>query len=95
MGNLSFQGYEWLMKRVGGTSDSALTSRHNNRFLQLCQKAKAKNITVWVVGFGVALNTELNACASPGKAYQANNAAQLNENFQAIARQISKLRLSQ
>ena len=95
MGNLSFQGYEWLMKRVGGTSDANLTTRHNNRFAQLCQKAKAKNITVWVVSFGVSLNSSLTICASPGKAYQANNAAQLNENFQAIARQISKLRLSQ
>lgn len=95
MGNLSFQGYEWLMKRVGGTSDSNLTTRHNNRFAQLCERAKAKNITVWVVSFGVSLNSSLTNCATPGKAYQANNAAQLNENFQAIARQISKLRLSQ
>ncbi|MBJ7438676.1 MAG: pilus assembly protein [Sphingopyxis sp.] len=95
MGNLSFQGYEWLMKRVGGTSDANLTTRHNNRFAQLCAKAKAKNITVWVVSFGVSLNSSLTSCATPGKAYQANNAAQLNENFQAIARQISKLRLSQ
>lgn len=95
MGNLTFQGYEWAMKRVGGTSDSDLTARHNNRFLQLCEKAKAKNVTVWVVGFGTALNTQLNTCATPGKAYQASNAAQLRENFQAIARQISRLRLSQ
>lgn len=95
MGNLSFQGYEWTAKRVGGTSDSDLASRHNNRFLQLCEKAKAKNITVWVVGFGVTLNDQLNKCASPGKAYQANNASQLNDHFQAIARQISKLRLSE
>ena len=95
MGNLSFQGYEWLMKRVGGTSDSNLTTRHDNRFAQLCERAKAKNITVWVVSFGVSLNSSLTNCATPGKAYQANNAAQLNENFQAIARQISKLRLSQ
>lgn len=95
MGNLSFQGYEWTMKRVGGTSDSDLTTRHNNRFLQLCEKAKSQNITVWVVSFGTSLNTQLTTCATPGKAYQANNAAQLSENFQAIARQISKLRLSQ
>ncbi len=95
MGNLGFQGYEWTFKRVGGTSDSDLTTRHNNRFAQLCERAKAKNITVWVVSFGVSLNTSLTNCATPGKAYQANNAAQLNENFQAIARQISKLRLSQ
>lgn len=95
MGNFSFQGYEWIAKRVGGTSDSDLATRHNNRFLQLCEKAKAKNITVWVVGFGVTLNDQLNKCASPGKAYQANNASQLNDHFQAIARQISKLRLSE
>jgi Flp pilus assembly protein TadG len=95
MGNLGFQSYEWVAKRVGGTSDADLTTRHNNRFAQLCEKAKAKNITVWVVSFGVSLNTSLTNCATPGKAYQANNAAQLNDNFQAIARQISKLRLSQ
>lgn len=95
MGNLSFQGYEWIDKRVGGTSDSDLATRHNNRFLQLCEKAKAKNITVWVVSFGVSLNSQLTSCATPGKAYQSNNAAQLNDNFQAIARQISKLRLSE
>ncbi|HRE34894.1 MAG TPA: hypothetical protein PK217_07460, partial [Sphingopyxis terrae] len=95
MGNLSFQGYEWTMQRVGGTSDSNLTDRHNNRFLQLCEKAKAKNITIWVVGFGTSLNSQLTTCATPGKAYEASNASQLNDNFQAIARQISKLRLSQ
>lgn len=98
MGNLTFQGYEHLMQRVGGSidrTDDELKARHNNRFLQLCEKGKAKNITIWVVSFGVALNTEMTTCATPGKAYQANNAAQLNENFQAIARQISKLRLSQ
>ncbi len=101
-GNLSFQGYEWIMQRVGGnctgtvaTCDAALTPRHNNRFRQLCEQVKAKNVTIWVVSFGVALNADLNACATPGKAYQASNAAQLNQNFQAIARQISKLRLSQ
>lgn len=95
MGNLTFQGYEWTMQRVGGTSDSNLTDRHNNRFLQLCERAKAKNITIWVVGFGTSLNSQLTTCATPGKAYEASNASQLNDNFQAIARQISKLRLSQ
>lgn len=94
-GNLTFQGYEYVDARVGGTSDSDLKARHNNRFLQLCEMAKAKNITVWVIGFGVALNSELTSCASTGKAYQAANSAQLSENFEAIARQISKLRLSE
>jgi Flp pilus assembly protein TadG len=98
MGNLSFQGYEYLMRRVGGsidTSDSQLTDRHNNRFLQLCAAAKARNITIWVIGFGTALNTQLTTCSTPGKAYQTASAAQLKTIFASIAGQISRLRLSQ
>lgn len=95
MGNLSFQGYEYLMHRVGGANDGELKSRHNNRFQQLCSIAKRKKITIWVVSFGVGSNADLNTCASSGKAYEAANAPQLNEKFQSIARQISKLRLSE
>jgi Flp pilus assembly protein TadG len=95
MGNLTFQGYEYLMHRVGGTDDAALKARHNNRFLQLCATAQSKQITVWVVSFGVGTDVNLDKCASSGKALESKNTAQLNENFQTIARQISKLRLSQ
>jgi len=102
-GNLSFQGYDWISKRVSGgctgsaaTCDSALTDRHNNRFLQLCDKARTKNITVWVVSFGTALNNQLKACAtSEANAFESKNSDELNDSFQSIARQISKLRLSQ
>jgi len=93
--NYSHQGLEQVIARIGATSDSDAVNRHNNRFSQLCERAKAKNITVWVVSFGTSLTTRLQNCATPGKAYQANNAQQLNDNFQAIAREISKLRLSQ
>lgn len=95
MGNLGFQGYEYLMHRVGGSDDAALRARHNNRFLQLCRAARQRGITVWVVSFGVNDNANLNSCASSGQAFEADNAAELNQQFQAIARQISKLRLSQ
>ena len=54
-----------------------------------------RGITIWVVSFGVGSNANLNSCASSGAAFEADNAAELNEQFQAIARQISKLRLSQ
>lgn len=94
MGNLSFQGYEWTAQRIGATDDSELTKRHNNRFVQLCRAARERGITVWVVSFGVGSNANLNSCASSGQAFEAANAAQLNSQFQAIARQISKLRLS-
>ncbi len=95
MGNLTFQGYEHTMHRVGGTSDSDLTNRHNNRFVQLCRSGRDRGITIWVVSFGVGSNTQLNSCATSGQAYESANASALNANFQSIARQISKLRLSQ
>jgi len=103
MGNLTFQGYEYLNQNVSGsidTSDATLTSLHNNRFAQLCTAAKGKNITVWVVALSVNLNTSLTNCATPGKAYQTlvkpdGTKVTLKDIFSSIAGQISRLRLSQ
>ncbi len=93
--NLSHQGQESSMPRIGATSDNDAIARHNNRFVQLCRAARQRAITIWVVSFGVGSNANLNSCASSGQAFEASNASQLNDQFQAIARQISKLRLSQ
>lgn len=93
--NFSFQSEERSTGRIGASSDTDAVNRHTNRFQQICAQARGNNTTIWVVSFGTSLTTNLRNCASPGAAYQANNAAQLNEQFQAIARQISKLRLSQ
>ena len=96
--NLTTQGYEYLMQRISGsatTDNTLLKDRHNNRFLQLCDAAKARNITVWVIGFGVNLNNQLTTCATPSKAYQTGSAEQLKKIFASIAGQISRLRLSQ
>ena len=93
--NLSHQGQESAMNRIGATTETEAIARHNNRFVQLCRAARQRGITIWVVSFGVGSNANLNSCASSGAAFEADNAAELNEQFQAIARQISKLRLSQ
>ena len=93
--NMSHQGQESSMPRIGATSDNDAIARHNNRFVQLCRAARQRAITIWVVSFGVGGNANLNSCASSGQAFEASNASQLNDQFQAIARQISKLRLSQ
>jgi hypothetical protein len=93
--NMSHQGQERSMPRIGATSDNDAIARHNNRFRQLCESARRKGITIWVVSFGVGANANLNSCASSGQAFEAASAAQLNEQFQSIARQISKLRLSE
>jgi Flp pilus assembly protein TadG len=66
-----------------------------NRLTQLCNVAKNnKNITVWVIAFGTNLTSLLSNCASPNRAYQANNSAELNATFAEIASQISQLRLT-
>lgn len=93
--NFSFQSQEQSTGRIGAGNETEAVKRHTNRFLQICEAAKGKNVTIWVVGFGTSITTALKTCATPGKTYSAANSAQLNENFQAIARQISKLRLSQ
>ncbi len=99
--NLSHQGNENSLPRIGATGSTATAkennaiARHNNRFVQLCRFARQRGVTVWVISFGVGANTNLNTCASSGQAFEAENAAQLNQQFQSIARQISKLRLAQ
>ena len=94
--NLSFQGYEFTMQRVGQTDNTNGNQRHTNRFLQICAATKAKGITVWTIDFDATQTPALVTCASGSdKAFTAANAAALNTQFQAIARQISKLRISQ
>ncbi|MCC7393264.1 MAG: Tad domain-containing protein [Sphingomonadaceae bacterium] len=94
-GIFGFQGEEYLDGRVGSTSTSEMTARHNKRFLTACDAAKSHNITVWVVSFGTSLSSDMRACASGDRAFQANNSSQLRQQFQAIASQITRLRLSE
>lgn len=90
-----FQGRELHHFRVGSTDTTEMIARHNRRLNEACSAAKARNITVWVVSFGTAMTPQLQACASGDKAYSAANNAQLRTQFQAIAQQITRLRLSE
>lgn len=63
------------------------------RLRGLCNVAKAKGITVWVIAFGTELSSLLSDCASTGHAFQANNAAELDFTFGEIASNISQLRI--
>lgn len=65
------------------------------RLTDLCTLAKNdKNITVWVIAFGTDLTSLLTNCASPNRAYQADNAAELTATFSQIASQIAQLRIT-
>jgi Flp pilus assembly protein TadG len=76
-------------------TNSAQNGITEARLSELCTLAKnQKNITVWVIAFGTTLTSLLSDCASPGRAYQANNAAQLTATFSQIASQIAQLRVT-
>lgn len=66
-----------------------------SRLTALCETARRRNITVWVIAFGTSLTPLLQNCASTGRAFQANNAAELNQTFSKIAGKIAELRISQ
>ncbi|MEY4270025.1 MAG: hypothetical protein RLZZ58_1241 [Pseudomonadota bacterium] len=92
-------GHEYMNRRVTGTDAYNLTEgieRHRRRFEAACSAAKARNITVWVVSFGVSLDDSLRSCASTAnKAFQATNSDELREIYEKIAGKIADLRLSQ
>ena len=76
-------------------TDVAQNAITEARLTELCTLAKnQKNVTVWVIAFGTTLTSLLSDCASPGRAYQADNADQLTATFSQIASQIAQLRVT-
>lgn len=74
---------------------AAEDSVSEERLAELCSIAKTnKNITLWVIAFGTQLDQGLIDCASPDRAFQARNAAELTETFAQIATQMAELRLT-
>ncbi len=78
-------------------SSSTQRSNHRARYLAVCEAIKARGIRLWVIAFGsgVTLSSDLQTCASPNSAFKADDAAELNENFQEIAKQVGELRIVQ
>ena len=71
-----------------------LTQVVEDRFAYACQEVKKKNVTVWFIAFGTALNPIMAECAGPGHAFAASNGAELADAFKQIAGGISNLRLT-
>lgn len=95
--NYTLYGHERLDTRIAGAGadNNTLFDRHTARFNAICAAARAKNITIWVVAFGLPLTDSLRACASdPGKAFTSDNEAALRDQFRLIATNIAGLRLS-
>lgn len=80
-------------RRWSPASTRTLTQVVEDRFAFICNEAKKRNITVWVVAFGTELNPVMTECAGPGRAFQASDGDELVEAFTAIANSIADLRL--
>jgi hypothetical protein len=81
-------------RRWSPSSPLTLTQTVENRFGVACNEVRKRNITVWVVSFGVSLNPMLSECAGPGHAFEAADAAQLTDVFSKIAASMGDLRIS-
>lgn len=64
------------------------------RFSVACKEVKKRNVTVWVIGFGTEMTDLFKQCAGPGHWFQADDAAQLNNAFESIAKSMGDLRIS-
>lgn len=93
----SAYGLELYDNRVApsGTNDTTLADYHNSRYLAACTRAKNLGYTVWVIGFGTSLTTQMTSCATAGRAYYASDTTALNNTFKYIAGQVADLRINQ
>jgi hypothetical protein len=98
----SAYGVHWYDRRQTPTGTAPINTQLNAltdaRTAALCKAIKNKNINLWVVSYGnvdSATNDRLEACATPGKFFQAASVSSLVSNFKAIAAEISALRLTQ
>lgn len=93
-GSYSAYGYENMDSRITAKADIAdLYNRHQSRFVAMCEQIKAQGTTIWVVAFGTSMTTQLQGCASGGRAYYSSNTTALRNTFKFIAAQVADLRL--
>lgn len=98
----SAYGIHWYDRRQTPTSSAPTNAQLNSmtdaRTAALCTAIKNKNINLWVVSYGDVdsdTNDRLEACATPGKFFEATSVSALVANFKQIAAEISALRLTQ
>ena len=64
-------------RRWSQSSTLSLTEVVEKRFGVACSEVKKRNITVWVISFGISLNPIMTECAGPGRAFEAADSAEL------------------
>ena len=90
----SAYGVERMSQRVTKNTGQTQTTLHARRFQALCDVQRGA-ISIWAIGFGTSVTGNLTNCADPNRAFEADDATQLDAAFTAIARDIADLRLVQ
>jgi Flp pilus assembly protein TadG len=85
-------GLEVVSRRVTGSTGISAATLHARRFQALCD-AQRGAVSIWAIAFGTSVGGNLTNCADPGRAYQADDADDLDDAFASIARDIADLRL--
>lgn len=93
----SAYGIEQYDHRVApsGSDTDDLIAYHNARFVAACNAIKDEGYTVWVIGFGSSLTTQMKNCATGHRAYYSNDSDELRATFRYIASQVADLRLGE
>jgi Flp pilus assembly protein TadG len=88
-------GIERLDNRTGGAASTAQdTKNHTARFRAVCDAAKSKGYTIYVVAVGTDINADLTYCASPGQTFEASSTDELTDAFKQIAQRVAMLRIT-
>lgn len=85
-------GVEAMERRIAGNTGVAQATLHSRRFQALCDSHRGA-ISIWAIAFGTSVTGNMQGCADPGRAFQANNTNELKAAFRRIAREVADLRL--
>lgn len=88
----SSYGLERVSRRITGSTGQPAATLHARRFQALCD-AQRGTVSIWAIAFGTSVTGNLQNCADPGRAFQANNSTELDNAFRNIAQQVADLRL--
>ena len=93
--NYATYGIEAIEERRWRTKSSrTLNNTVEERFSFACEQVKNRNITVWVISFGVKHQQFMQDCAGADRYFVADDAAELSEAFASIAKRMGELRVT-
>jgi hypothetical protein len=93
--NYQMYGIESIDGRMASGDDTQEDKNHKARLRVLCDAAKLRGITIYMIAFGTSLTADMKYCASPGQSFTAKDSTGLKDAFSAIAKRIAMLRVNQ